>query len=160
MLGLELQIVSLVATKSFCSSQSDTKIPLLEEEQRFTNSSMSLTRALITFWIFVVALSFGLNGIASAAGGIGHELNCTDHIDGSHKHSEVHGQKPHQSVDLAGSDSEHDHESCMFHACPALSPGADIHEAVPHQLLTKILFIDPRLQVFERVESLHRPPNT
>ncbi|MDF1671629.1 MAG: hypothetical protein P1U83_18695 [Roseovarius sp.] len=157
---MELQIVSLVATKSFCSSQSDTKNPLLEEEQRFTNLSMSLTRALITFWIFVVALSFGLNGIATAAGGVAHEIHCADRPDVAHDHSADHGHELYHSEYLATSDVEHDHETCMFHACPALFPDADKNEAAPHQLLTRLHFVDPTLQKLERVESLHRPPNT
>lgn len=133
---------------------------MFEEEQRFTCEIMSVMRIFITSWVFVFAFSIGINGIAAAASGVAHEIHCADRLDGADNLGADHGQKLHHIEDLATSDAEHDHESCMLHACPALFPEADKHEAEPHQLLTKLLFVDPPLQVFERVESLHRPPNT
>lgn len=136
------------------SRQTDTKNLLLEFLVHDTSKIMNVTRIFITSWVLVLVLTLGTNGIAIAASGVAHEINCAD------RHGVAHEETLQSPDHVASMAAEHDHESCMFHACPALFADAGNYQVEPHLLYTKLLFVDPPLRVIERVESLLRPPNT
>ena len=122
---------------------------------------MSFVRIFVVSLITALVLSLGTSGIAAAAGGVAHETHCAERLDQVHDHHGVAQEKNLKSLDRATPASAvHDHETCMIHACPALFPEAVNYQVEPYFLFAKLQFIDAPMQLIERVESLHRPPNT
>lgn len=121
---------------------------------------MNVTRIFLTSWLVVLVLSLGTNTIAATAAGVAHEINCADRHDRTHGHDVAHEEFVQSSDNMMVMDADHDHETCMNHACPALFTNIGNYQVDPQLIYSKLLYFDPPLRVIERVESLHRPPST
>ena len=121
---------------------------------------MNVTRIFLTSWLVVLVLSLGTNTIAATAAGVAHEINCADRHDRTHGHDVAHEEFVQSSDNMMVMDADHDQETCMNHACPALFINIGNYQVDPQLIYSKLLYFDPPLRVIERVESLHRPPST
>lgn len=122
---------------------------------------MSVARIFVMSLFTVLILSLGANGIVAAASGVSHEIHCADHHEQTYDHHSVaHAGNLESPNSMTSKTVQHDHETCMFHACPAMFAEDLDYKAEPYLLFTKLQYVDPLIQVVERTESLHRPPNT
>lgn len=121
---------------------------------------MNGTRIFLTSWLVVLILSLGTSAIASTVSGVAHEINCSDRHGQTHNHDVDHKHSIDSSNKIVASETTHDHETCMVHACSAMFTEIAVFQADPRLTVSKLLHSDPPVRVIERVESLHRPPNT
>ncbi len=121
---------------------------------------MNVKRSLKGLWLVVLALSLGTNGITAETIGFSHVIDCAEVLGHTCEHDAAHEGDIEPDADMTAVDTDRDNERCMFHACPAIFAEGVTYQAEPFLLLTKLQYNSETMQVIERVESLHRPPNT
>lgn len=119
-----------------------------------------MLRIFVVFLTVAIALTISVNGIATAAGSVTHEIHCLEHHGLEHEHEAGFGTDLQTSGDVEAADKEHEHDSCMFHACSAVFTESLERPAPFHNVIADLHDTASRLRVVERVENLHRPPNT
>ncbi len=113
------------------------------------------------FRIFLLALIFavGANGIVMASNDVMHKENCihTDAGDTLTDHP-VHGHSDHHdTADNAA--PGHDHETCMMHACSAITFEALAAGEIPASLSAVLTTSEHELAPLGLAENFLRPPN-
>ncbi|MFD1160482.1 hypothetical protein [Roseovarius aestuarii] len=114
------------------------------------------------FQVFLLALIFsvGANGVVMASNDVLHQKNCihtsVDETPLAHDHS-GHADHAEASNDAA---PEHDHNTCMMHACSAVV--CEVHGAfaAPIFLSAVLTVTEQPLTPLGLAESFLRPPNT
>lgn len=122
---------------------------------------MTVARIFVMALFAMLVLSLGTNGMAAAASAVSHEIHCANSHELTHgDHGIAHDRNLQTSESMISEAVQHGHETCMFHAYPAVFAEEVNYEAEPYLLSGKLQFIDPKMRVIEHTKSLHRPPNT
>ncbi len=116
--------------------------------------------ALIFLFLLALIFAVGANGVVMASNDVMHQKNCihtsADDIPSDHAH---HGHSDHQdSADNAT--PEHDHETCMMHACSAVTIEAHGAGEIPIALSAVLAAAEHELTPLGLAENFLRPPNT
>lgn len=118
-------------------------------------------RGIFQTLLLALIVALASNGVVMASSGVKHQDNCVEaSADGVHTaHNSVHSAVDYANHDAATGDtaSDHDHETCMTHACSAVAYDAHGSVAIP---MAVTALIAHELVALERAESLLRPPNT
>ena len=123
---------------------------------------MHLMRHLLTCLVIATVLAVGTNDVASAANGLEHQTHCVDAFDDKAEYSKADHADGHHHDDLTNPHTTpgHDHETCMMHACPALSVKAVKFGEVADIMLAKLSWPEHSMHLFERADGLKRPPKS
>ena len=123
---------------------------------------MQLMRHLLFCLVIAIVFAVGINGVASAANGLEHQTHCIDALDQKAELSKADHADGHHHDDLTNSHATpgHDHETCMMHACPALSVKPVKCGEVADTILAKLSWPERSMLLFERADELKRPPKS
>ena len=115
-----------------------------------------------TFKVMVLALIFAIggNGVAMALEGVDAQENCVHAIETDLREATAGIAHTHEMDGSHHTFSQHDHDTCMLHACPAMFSEHENTVNLAGTLLATMTMQDHTLHVVARAESLHRPPNT
>ena len=128
--------------------------------------AMSWLRYMMSCLAGAVIVALVLGNVAMAANAVGHNAHCVDAIDDTvgetasyetHDHAHDHSNDQAALMDLHAA-SDHDHETCMMHACPALSPEPVNLTRLSGVFLARLIWPDRALLAPVRAEGLKRPP--
>ena len=120
---------------------------------------MTIARIFVMSLFAVIILSLGTNGIAAESSGVSHEIHCANSHELTHgDHGVEHNRNLESSDNVTSEAVQHDHETCMFHACPAMVAKEIDCSAESHLLFVRLQYLDPKLKPNERAENLLRPP--
>ena len=125
---------------------------------------MHLMRRIFSCLVIAIIFAMSVNGVAMAANGLGHQLHCLDAFgetlhDAISEHAHEH---KHELGDLAAQHATpgHDHETCMIHACPALSGDAITLGELTEFFTAKLSWPELPQHVLERADGMKRPPKS
>ncbi|WP_143076340.1 hypothetical protein [Roseovarius lutimaris] len=121
---------------------------------------MERIRHIARVVILALILAIGSNGVAIASSSIEHQESCVDAAQGDAFHVTPDDGHDHEINMSSHNVPEHDHDTCMSHAGPALFPETNRPQYLPVSLLDRLHMQDHSVNVVVRAESLHRPPNT
>ncbi len=123
---------------------------------------MQSMRHLSFYLVTAIVFAIGINGVASAANGLEHQTHCIDAIGAKANHLPADHADDHHHDDLTSSHATpgHDHETCMMHACPALSVKPVKCGEVADTILAKLSWPERSMLLFERADGLKRPPKS
>ena len=125
---------------------------------------MHLLRHMLSCLLIAVVFAISVNGVAMAANSLGHQTHCVDTFgensqDAMSEHAHDH---EHDDDGLAAQHATpgHDHETCMIHACPALSNDAIKLRILVNDVFTKLSLPEQPLHTLELADGLKRPPKS
>ncbi len=121
---------------------------------------MHLLRHLLSCLSVALIIALSTNGIAMAANDFGHQAHCVDAYVGSSHATDAHQSHDHNGLAAQHAAPDHDHETCMMHACPALSTEAVKLGELADTILTKLVWPERPLQALEHPDGLKRPPKS
>jgi hypothetical protein len=121
---------------------------------------MELARHFLGLTFLVLVMLTSVTASVSAAKVFEPRLHCLDGISEALQIDLEHGEHTHDHSELVSQHAlvAHDHETCMNHSCPAISPdmqGADAPNAV---LITNLVWPEQSLISPEQTDALKRPP--
>ena len=116
----------------------------------------------VTFQTFLLALivAIAANGVAMASNVVMHQDNCAHAASDSPYAAPMvmdHASQPAASGETA---PDHDHETCMMHACSAVAYEASEAVVISVLLSAAIVSKEQELVALNRANGLLRPPNT
>ncbi len=121
-------------------------------------------RGLFQTFLLALIVALASNGVVMASSGVMHQEHCVQASadEAQTAHNSAHSAVDHANHDAATGDTalDHDHETCMTHACSAVAYDAHGSVAIPMSLSAATASIAHELVALERAESLLRPPNT
>ena len=125
---------------------------------------MHLMRYLLSCLVISLIVAISSGGVAMAANDLGHQTHCMTAVDetshdtnAKHTHNHAHD---HDGLVTQHAAPEHDHETCMMHACPALFADATFLAEAADTLLAKLSWPEQPLLALERADGLKRPPKS
>ncbi len=117
-------------------------------------------RGIFQTFLFALIFAVGANGVVMASNDVMHQKHCVhanvDQALTTHDHA-GHSDHHETSNDAA---PEHDHNTCMMHACSAVVNEAYGTVALPVFLSSAQRAPEIELTALERVDGPLRPPNT
>lgn len=130
---------------------------------------MHALRHMFTCLSLALICALGTNGIAFAASNVAHQTHCNDAVVDTanvtavgetlgHNHEQVGHAHENQGLVAQHTMPDHDHETCMMHACPALSVEAQKLRCLAGVLLVKVSWPEESILVLEFADGLKRPP--
>lgn len=132
---------------------------------------MHTLRHLTTCLAIALIFALSTNGMALAASNVAHQTHCIDAfgetadvtmLDETLEHNHEQVDHSHEIQGLAAKHTvpDHNHETCMMHACPALSIEAAKLRVLAEILLMKMSWHEESVLVLELSDGLKRPPKT
>lgn len=114
------------------------------------------------FFCLSIAIVFAitLNGVAMAANDLSHQVHCLNAFEDSADHATMDHAHDHEGVAAKHATPGHDHETCMMHACPALSEEAIKLRKLADTLITTLVWPEALAYATERGDGLKRPPKS
>jgi hypothetical protein len=123
---------------------------------------MAMMRQMVVLLMTALVIMTGANGIAMASNEIEHQKHCAKAIGVSVQDMATNDGHAHDHADIATRHAmpEHDHETCMIHACQALSPEMSVDEEPHGVLVTTLVWPETTLIGPTRTDDLQRPPKS
>lgn len=124
---------------------------------------MHLMRHISACLVVAIILTLSVNGVAVAANAIGHQTHCLEALgEISHDAMPAHAHEHEHAHAIAAQHAipDHDHETCMTHACPALSGDALALGEHADTHFAKLIWPEVPLHIMERPDGLKRPPKS
>lgn len=108
--------------------------------------------------LIAIVVSISVNGVAMAANELQHQTHCLQSPEEADKHhASAHGAD-HDGTANHHATPGHDHETCMMHACPALSADSPGVITLADVLLAHLSWPDRPLISLGITDGLKRPP--
>lgn len=123
---------------------------------------MALVRKLVGMLIVALVIVTGANSVAMASSEIEHQKHCVDAVDAQIQDMGLHDTNAHDHGDTSSRHAMpgHDHETCMLHACQALSPEMSAAQEPHHVLLMTLIWPENSLNDPVHKDDLQRPPRS
>ena len=130
---------------------------------------MDVLRHLLACLTLALIFALSTNGFALAANDVAHQTHCIDAfgeigqdpvVDQAHGRGHMPTDHEHEGLAAKHTMPDHDHETCLMHACPALSIEAAKLLVLADVLLMKVSWSEQPLHALERPDGLKRPPKT
>lgn len=123
---------------------------------------MNLTRHVLSCLVIVTIVALGTNGMAMAANDVQHQAHCVNASgetteDARSDHDHEHG---HDDMVAQHTASDHDHDTCMIHACPALSVDTIKLSKLSDTFSDNLNWPEHPLLALELADGLFRPPKS
>lgn len=116
----------------------------------------------IIFQTFLLSLIMAMaaNGMAMASNSVMHQGQCAHAASDATQTAPMVMDHTHQTATSGETASDHDHETCMMHACSAVAYESHGAFAISVLLSAAIASNEKELVALERADGLLRPPNT
>jgi len=123
---------------------------------------MATINRLIRLLITALVITTGANNVAMASNEIEHQKHCAHAIVDTVQDMAANDGHAHDHADIAKRHAmpDHDHETCLIHACPALSPELSVADERHGVLLTTLVWPETTLIGPARTDDLQRPPKS
>lgn len=123
---------------------------------------MAMMRQMVVLLMTALVIMTGANGIAMASNEIEHQKHCAPAIGDTVQNMAANDGHAHDHPDIATRHAMpgHDHETCMIHACPALSPEMSVADEPHGVLVTTLVWPETTLIGPARTDDLQRPPKS
>lgn len=123
---------------------------------------MAMMRQMVVLLMTALVIMTGANGIAMASNEIEHQKHCAQAIGDTVQNMAANDGHAHDHADIATRHAMpgHDHETCMIHACPALSPEMSVADKRHGVLLTTLVWPETSLIGPAHTDDLQRPPKS
>lgn len=123
---------------------------------------MHLTRHVLSCLVIAIIVALGTNGMAMAANDVQHQAHC---VNASGETSQDAGsdrdhEHDHDGMVAEHTASDHDHDTCMIHACPALSVDTIKLVELLDTFSDKLSWPEHPLLALALADGLYRPPKS
>lgn len=121
-----------------------------------------MLRQVVGLLMTALVIVTGAHGIAMASNEIEHQKHCVHAISEEMDNVAANDGHVHDHADISTRHSvpDHDHETCMIHACPALSPESSVAHERHGVLLTTLVWPENSLIAPAHTDDLQRPPRS
>lgn len=120
---------------------------------------MNLMRNMIFCLSIAIFFAVSLNGVAMAASDLSAQTHCIGTLDDGADQTAMDRAHDHERVATKSADTPSgDNETCMMHACPALSAEATILREIAEALVSTLVWPEAHGYALERGDDLKRPP--
>lgn len=117
-------------------------------------------RKMFSCLVFAIVIAFSMNGVAMSANSAGQHAHCADAAGGDIEKIDSTPMHEHGGIEAQHVTPAHDHDTCMLHACPALSTDVMKLGELTDIYLTTLSWPEQRLLVRELSDGLKRPPKS
>ncbi len=121
-----------------------------------------MMRQMVGLLMTALVIMTGANGIAMASNEIEHQKHSVHAISDTMQDMAVNDGQVHDHGDIPAGHSmpDHDHETCMIHACSALSTEMSVADEPHGVLLTTLVWPENSLIGPAHTDDLQRPPRS
>lgn len=123
---------------------------------------MQVTRHIFSCLVIAIIVAFSTNGVAMAANGIGHQTHCVEVLgETSQDARSMHAhERNRDGMVTQHATPGHDHDTCMIHACLALTVSTSTLGQVTDTFLAMLSWPEQPLLAPRLAEDLKRPPKS
>lgn len=123
---------------------------------------MQLTRHVLSCLVIAMIVALGTNGMAMAANDVQHQAHCVIASGETSQDARSYHDHEHDHDDMVAQHtaSDHDHDTCMIHACPVLSVDTIKLGELSDSFPDKLSWPEHPLLAPALADGLYRPPKS